>query len=108
MNPDKTVSDDAMWAWVEPIAPGKATDPGAAVAQPGGRPEIPGTNHDAQNSRKSETMLTEAVCPDCNRQDMPSPNDRTLMIWHRFEDRQAQPRINSLQILHEIVTLGSQ
>ena len=28
MNPNRTVLTDAMWARVEPILPGKATDPG--------------------------------------------------------------------------------
>ena len=32
MNPDRTVLTDAMWARVEPILPGKATDPGVTAA----------------------------------------------------------------------------
>ena len=32
MNPDRTVLTDAMWARVEPMLPGKATDPGVTAA----------------------------------------------------------------------------
>ena len=32
MNPDRTVLTDAMWARVEPMLPGKASDPGATAA----------------------------------------------------------------------------
>ena len=32
MNTDRTVLTDAMWARVEPIVPGKATDPGVTAA----------------------------------------------------------------------------
>ena len=52
----------------------------AAGAQPVSRPEILGTNYHAQNNVNSEMMLTEAIYPDSDRQDMPSPNGRTLMV----------------------------
>ncbi len=32
MNTDRTVLTDAMWARIEPILPGKATDPGVTAA----------------------------------------------------------------------------
>ena len=32
MNADRTVLTDAMWARIEPMLPGKATDPGATAA----------------------------------------------------------------------------
>ncbi len=32
MNPDRTVLTDAMWARIEPMLPGKATDPGVTAA----------------------------------------------------------------------------
>ena len=32
MNPDRTALTDAMWARIEPMLPGKATDPGVSAA----------------------------------------------------------------------------
>lgn len=62
-----------------------------ACAQSGSRSEILGTNCHAQNNENWEMILTGTVHPDCNRQDMPSPNGRMLMVCRRIEDRQAQP-----------------